>query len=63
MGPGVAMDIGISADTGAHVWLTGKDLRGAYANCLPKPELERALHPFVFDDIPSEGHESQPCPT
>jgi plastocyanin len=49
-------------DQMTHVWLTD-DLRGAYANCLPMPELQRALHPFVFDDVPIEGHESQPCPT
>ena len=49
-------------DKMTHVWLTGNDLRAAYANCLPKPELQRSLHPFVFDDVPIDGHESQPCP-
>ena len=48
-------------DKMTHVWLT-RGVRGAYANCLPLPELERALHPFVFDEIPIQGHESQPCP-
>jgi len=44
-----------------HVWLT-PDLRAAYANCLPVPELERSLHPFKFDDVPTDLHEAQPCP-
>jgi len=44
-----------------HVWLT-PGLRAAYANCLPVPELERALHPFTFDDVPAKLHEAQPCP-
>jgi hypothetical protein len=44
-----------------HVWLT-PDLRAAYANCLPVPELERSLHPFRFDDVKSQLHESTPCP-
>jgi hypothetical protein len=44
-----------------HIWLT-PDLRAAYANCRPVRELERALHPFRFDDGPSHHHEAQPCP-
>jgi len=48
-------------DMMTHVWLTS-DLRAAYANCLPVPELERALHPFKFDDLPSHLYESTPCP-
>jgi hypothetical protein len=44
-----------------HVWLT-PSLRAAYANCRPVRELERALHPFRFDDGPSHHHEAQPCP-
>lgn len=31
------------------------------SNCLPVPELERALHPFTFGDVPIEHHEAQPC--
>jgi hypothetical protein len=44
-----------------HVWLT-RDLRSAYANCLPVPELERALPRFDHELLPSQLHESQPCP-
>jgi hypothetical protein len=47
-------------DMMTHVWLAD-DLRGAYANCLPVPELERAVHAFDFEDIRYDGHESQPC--
>jgi hypothetical protein len=43
-----------------HVWLAD-DLRGAYANCLPVPELERSVAAFDFEDIRYDGHESQPC--
>jgi hypothetical protein len=44
-----------------HVWLT-PGLRAAYANCLPVPELERALPGFQHEDVPNQIHESQPCP-
>lgn len=47
-------------DQMTHVWLA-RDLRGAYANCLPLPELERSVHAFDFEDIRYDGHESQPC--
>jgi hypothetical protein len=47
-------------DIMTHVWLAD-DLRGAYANCLPVPELERSVPAFDFEDIRYDGHESQPC--
>lgn len=47
-------------DQMTHVWLA-RTLRGAYANCLPVPELERSIHAFTFEDIRYDGHESQPC--
>jgi hypothetical protein len=47
-------------DQMTHVWLA-RSLRGAYANCLAVPELERSLHAFTFEDIRYDGHESQPC--
>jgi hypothetical protein len=47
-------------DLMTHVWLA-RDLRGAYANCLPVPELERSLHAFDFEPVRYDGHESQPC--
>ena len=47
-------------DSMTHVWLAD-GLRGAYANCLPVPELERSLHAFDFVDVHYDGPESQPC--
>ena len=45
-----------------HVWLT-RDLRSAYANCLPVPELERSLRAFDFEpDLQIGIPESRPCP-
>lgn len=47
-------------DQMTHVWLA-RSLRGAYANCLAVPELERSLHAFKFEDVRYDGDESQPC--
>jgi hypothetical protein len=47
-------------DRMTHVWLV-RGLRGAYANCLPVPELERSVHAFDFEQIVYDGLESQAC--
>ncbi|HEX8105957.1 MAG TPA: hypothetical protein VF533_25290 [Solirubrobacteraceae bacterium] len=45
-----------------HVWLTG-DLRSAWSNCLPVPELQAANPAFryVTPATPGSGPESAPC--
>jgi hypothetical protein len=45
-----------------HIWLTD-DLRSAAANCLPVPELERALPAFRYEPPARPSTiESSPCP-
>ena len=45
-----------------HVWLT-RGVGGAYANCMPVPELERSLRAFEFrEGLESGIPESRPCP-
>jgi hypothetical protein len=51
---------GPGGDQMTHVWLA-RSLRGAYANCLPVPELEQSVQAFDFENVSAGGPESRPC--